>query len=138
MPFFEVYDFNAPSQARAQATRRMTEALCEAYEIPSGIVSVYFTDVGRQSYGHDARFGEEVGANRIFVRLHAFPRPDGMRRAAARSITQALAEVYATSPELIAVYFLDREAGYVSHGGVLASDHNGAALDQINAHITRI
>jgi phenylpyruvate tautomerase PptA (4-oxalocrotonate tautomerase family) len=134
MPFFEVYDFNAAPRARAQATRRMTEALCEAYEIPSSIVSVYFTDVGHQSYGHDARFGDEAGSNRLFVRLHAYPRPDEMRRAAARLVTQALAEVYETSADLIAVYFLDREAGYVSHGGVLASDHNRTEFDQIETY----
>lgn len=122
MPFFEVYDFNAPPGVRADATRRMTAALCDAYGIEPDIVSAYFVDVGRESYGHCGLFGEKTQENRIFIKLHAFPRPDEARRAAARAITEAVARAYDMPSKLVAIYFFDRDSSQISHNGVLASD----------------
>lgn len=122
MPFFEVYDFSAPSAVRAEATRRMTDALCDAYEIKPEIVSAYFVDVGQESYGHAGVFGEKAQENRIFVKIHAFPRSDDARRKAAHSVTEALAQVYDTPSKSVAIYFFDRDASQISHNGILASD----------------
>ncbi|GGE41327.1 hypothetical protein GCM10007276_18400 [Agaricicola taiwanensis] len=122
MPFFEVFDFGATPQQRAAATRLMTKALCEAYDIKPDIISAYFLDIGPNSYGHEAIFGESAAEKRLFVKLHAFRRPDQMRRTAARSLTDALAKAYGAPSKSIAVYFFDRDPDQVSHDGILASD----------------
>jgi len=122
MPFVEVFDFRATAQQRETATRKMTEALCDSYGIPQDIVSAYFIDVGRDGYGHDGVFAENAREKRIFVKLHAFRRSEAMRRAAAQSLTRAVVDAYGTTPESVAVYFLDREPDEVAHGGSLASD----------------
>lgn len=122
MPFFEVYDFNATPLTREAATRGMTDALCESYGIKPDIVSAYFVDVGRNGYGHDGAFAGKTAENRIFVKLHAFPRPPEARRAAARSITEAVAGAYGTPAKSVAIYFLDSDPGHIAHEGMLASD----------------
>lgn len=122
MPFLEVFDFEASTQQRQLATSKMTDALCDAYGIAGDIVSTYFVDVGHGAYGHGGFLPTKSEDHRIFVKVHAYRRSDDLRRAAARSITSAVADAYGTRPESIAVYFLDRDPGEVAHNGILASD----------------
>jgi phenylpyruvate tautomerase PptA (4-oxalocrotonate tautomerase family) len=122
MPFFEIFDFRATPAQRKAATELLTAALCEAYAIKPDIISAYFIDVGDRSYGHEGFFDEEATENRVFIKVHAFRRPDQLRRVAARMLTQAVAAAYGTPTKAVAVYFFDRDPDQVAHDGVLASD----------------
>jgi phenylpyruvate tautomerase PptA (4-oxalocrotonate tautomerase family) len=122
MPFFEVFDFAGTPDRRGKATRLMTKALEEAYGIGPEIISAYFIDVSQNSYGHEGAFPADPDNQRIFVKVHAFRRPDNLRRIAARTLTDAVAEAYEAPPKNVAVYFFDRDPDQVSHAGLLASD----------------
>ena len=122
MPFLEVFDFNPNQRCRERATRLMTKALCDSYEIKPEIVSAYFVDVGQGGYGHAGKFLDDSMEKRIFVKLHAFSRPDDARRKAAKAITEAVVTAYGAEPGSVAVYFIDRDPAQVSHAGILACD----------------
>lgn len=122
MPFIEVFDFNATPEQRRAATRNLTDGLCAAYSISPSIVSTYFIDVGACAYGHAGEFDEKANVKRIFIKVHAFPRNETDRAVAAKRLTEAALRSYEVPSEKhVVVYFLDRDPGQVSHGGVLES-----------------
>lgn len=125
MPFIEVFDFDATPQQRETATRTLTDGLCTAYGITSEIVSVYFFDIGVNSYGHAGLFGEDAATRRIFLKVHAFGRSEFCRDRAAQELTRAAMHAYdPPSPKHVVVYFLDRDPSQVAHGGALESTQN--------------
>jgi len=122
MPYLEVFDYAADPAQRQAATRGITRALCQAYEIPSEIVTLYFHNIDASNYGHDSAFGVEAQAKRFFIKLHAYPRSDQFKREAAAAVTRAAAEAYAVSEQRIAIYFFERPQSEVAHAGRLACD----------------
>ncbi|WP_269498284.1 hypothetical protein [Castellaniella sp. S9] len=121
MPFIEVFDFDATPAQRQNATRALTDSLCEAYGISPAIVSAYFFDVGGIGYGHGGKFGPEAEMKRIFIKIHAFGRSEAHRGRAADMMTKAAISAYRVLPKQVVIYFLDRDPSQVSHGGLLES-----------------
>lgn len=122
MPYIEVYDFDADTAQRTEATRAITDSLALTYEISASIITVFFHSVTPQNYGHEGFFGDKAAPGRIFIKLHAYPRSDQMRRNAAVRITASVAAAYGASPACIALYFLERQTNEVAHAGRLACD----------------
>jgi phenylpyruvate tautomerase PptA (4-oxalocrotonate tautomerase family) len=122
MPFLEVFDFAEQVEAREAAGRRMTETLCEAYGIKPEIVTCYFVGFSANAYVHAGKKSEKLEDKRIFIKVHAFARSVDLRRVAARTMTEAAAAAYGVPASAIAIYFFDRSAEDVAHGGILASD----------------
>lgn len=129
MPFLEVNDFpgqdgRAPA-ARAEAARRMTEALAECWAIDPDIISCYFQSYSVDSYAHGGKMPPPDAKRRIFVKLHAVARSVEMRRRAAEVVTKAAAEAYGFAPKAVVVYFFERALDEIAHGGLLQSgvDH---------------
>lgn len=100
----------------------MTEGLAAAFGIAPSIITVYFQPVDRGLYVHAGAAAAPQEAMRVFIKVHAFPRDVAMKRPAAASMTQAYAQATGVPPKSIAIYFLDRPAEDVAHGGVLACD----------------
>ncbi|WP_178106881.1 tautomerase family protein [Pseudomonas mangiferae] len=122
MPYIEVYDFAANVEQRRAATQEITDSLCAAYGISKDIVTLFFQRVEPDGYGHGGRFGAAAEAQRIFIKIHAYPRFDQMRRLAADAVTQAVVRAYGVPAEAIALYFIERPPSQVAHAGVLAGD----------------
>lgn len=120
MPFLEIFDFEATPDTRRNATKLMTQSLCEAYGITPDIISAYFFDIDENSYAHGGIHGYSTDIKRIFVKVHAFRRSVEHRRTAARMLTDAFVAAYGVPEKSVAIYFLDRDPGEVSHAGILA------------------
>ena len=122
MPFLEIFDFTDEPEKREAAGRSMTEALCEAYGIKPDIVTCYFLSFGYQAYMHAGKFPGTPAEKRIFVKVHAFQRSLGLRRRAARVMTDAAALAYGVDAATVAIYFFDHATENVAHNGILACD----------------
>ncbi|MCF3642763.1 hypothetical protein LXM94_22615 [Rhizobium sp. TRM95111] len=120
MPFLEIFDFEAAPETRRNATELMTKSLCEAYGIPSEIVSAYFFAIDENGYSHNGIHGQSNEVKRIFVKVHAYRRPVEIRRKAARLLTDAFAASYGVPEKSVVIYFFDRDPDEVSHAGSLA------------------
>lgn len=121
MPFIEVFDRDATQETRALATADMTDGLCEAFGIKPEIVTVYYFSIPENSYGHAGKYGEDAETFRIFVKVHAFPRAQEAKAAAARSITEGLRRAYGVQPKGVIVYFCDRNPEDAFHAGVASA-----------------
>lgn len=121
MPFIEITDAGNSNKIRKIATRSITEALCEAYEISPEIVTCYYQAAPKDSYGHAGNFGNDAEYFRIFVKLHAFPRPQQAKEKAAKLITEALSRTYDTDPKHVALYFMDRNPSDAFHAGLASA-----------------
>ncbi len=131
MPFLEVNDFPGPDgrapAARADAARRMTDALAACWAIPADIISCYFQSYPVDSYAHAGEMPPRDAKRRIFVKLHAVARSREMRERAAAVVTQAAAEAYGVPAKAVVVYFFERALDEIAHGGLLQ-----AGLDHIS------
>lgn len=121
MPFIEVIDNEASQEIRAVATRDMTSGLCSAFGIKPEIVTVYYFSTPHYSYGHAGKHGENAEIFRIFIKVHAFPRPFESKESAAQAITTAAARAYGTDPKQIIVYFFDTKREDAFHAGVAST-----------------
>ena len=121
MPFIEVIDHSASQEIRALATRNMTNGLCQAFKIKPEIVTCYYFSASNYSYGHAGKYGEDAEEFRIFVKVHAFPRPQEAKAAGARAITEAVESAYGINPKKIIVYFFDRPPSDAFHGGAASA-----------------
>lgn len=123
MPFLEVNDFPGPDgrepSCRPGAARRMTDALAECWRIDAGIISCYFQHYSPHAYAHAGVMPAPEGTRRIFVKLHAIARSAQMRRAAAAAVTRAAAESYGVPEKAVVIYFFERAADEIAHGGIL-------------------
>jgi phenylpyruvate tautomerase PptA (4-oxalocrotonate tautomerase family) len=121
MPFLDITVFEHTREERAALSQRLTEALTSAWGIPADIVTLYY-QVLRD--GDCAHAGALVPAReaRVFIKVHAFPRPVALKREAAQAMCRACAELLRLPAKAIAIYFLEREHQDVSHAGVLALD----------------
>jgi len=109
----------APGDIRDRASAAapdMCGALASAWGISEQIVTVYIPSVPVDGY---VQAGQPDGTpRRLFIKLHAFRRSKAARRSAAKAITDALVSTGVPAADII-VYFLDRSADEVAHGGVL-------------------
>ncbi|PTV95909.1 hypothetical protein C8J27_103239 [Rhodobacter aestuarii] len=121
MPFIEVIDCVSDEEKREVATRSMTEALCGAYEIKPEIVTCYYFCLPDYSYGHAGKHGKNAEKFRVFVKVHAFPRPQVLKQKAATALTEALVAAYGAAPKDVIVYFIDRDPSDAFHGGTASA-----------------
>ncbi|PTW44522.1 hypothetical protein [Rhodovulum kholense] len=121
MPFIEVFDRGASEQTRVLATSSMTDGLCTAFGIKPEIVTVYYFSVPENSYAHAGKYGENAEVFRIFVKVHAFPRPQDAKAAAARALTDGLCAAYGAQPKEVIVYFFDRKPEDAFHAGIASA-----------------
>ena len=121
MPFIEVIDRDAAKEIREVATRDMTDGLCQAFGIKPEIVTCYYFSAPANSYGHAGKFGTSAEIYRIFIKVHAFPRPQKAKAEAARAITAAAVKAYNADPKHVIVYFCDREPSDAFHAGVAST-----------------
>ncbi len=52
MPIIHVYGFERPVEKKRQIVRSITEATCEAYDVPPETVTVYIFDVPKENAAH--------------------------------------------------------------------------------------
>jgi phenylpyruvate tautomerase PptA (4-oxalocrotonate tautomerase family) len=123
MPFLEVNDFPdldvAAPACRADAARRMTQALADCWCIDPAIISCYFQLYPADAYAHAGEMPTAADTRRIFVKLHAIARTADQRRAAAAAVTRAAAKSYGVPERAIVIYFFERAVSEIAHGGVL-------------------
>lgn len=123
MPFLEVNDFPGPHggapAGRAEAARRMTEALAESWRIDPAIISCYFQLFPADAYAHAGTMPAPEDARRVFIKLHAIARTADLRRAAAQAVTRAAADAYGLPEQAIVIYFFERAVSEIAHGGIL-------------------
>ncbi len=122
MPYLELFAPHAPTAAKARFAREATDALVEAFGVAPETVTVFFLDTASDTYAHAGALGPHNGRFRIFLKVHAYRRGISERRAAAKSLTQALCGAYGAEGHDIGVYFLDRERDEVAHDFHLACD----------------
>lgn len=123
MPFIEIQGPPVGREVRAALARGATDALVAAYAIDAGIVTTYFIDVDPGSYAHGGALGSSDEAQRVFVKVYAFPRPIARRRVAARTITDAICGVTGWAGKNVICYFLEVTPAAAAHAGLLQSDH---------------
>ncbi|SCM66138.1 tautomerase family protein [Donghicola eburneus] len=121
MPFIEIIDNDCSQEIREVATESMTKGLCDAYGISADIVTCYYFSAPANSYGHAGKFGTSAEIYRIFIKVHAFPRPQKAKAEAARAITAAAVKAYNADPKHVIVYFCDREPSDAFHAGVAST-----------------
>ncbi|MCA0996804.1 tautomerase family protein [Alloyangia pacifica] len=117
MPFIEIIDRDATEEIREVATKDMTDGLCQAFGIKPEIVTCYYFSAPHYSYGHAGKYGKNAENFRIFIKVHAFPRPQDAKETAAQAITEAVATAYGASPKDVIVYFFDRSPTDAFHAG---------------------
>jgi len=122
MPFIEIQAPPVDREARAALARGATEALVASYAVDPGIVTTYFIDIDPVNYAHGGELGGPSEAQRVFVKVYAFSRPIERRRAAARSITDAICGVTGWAGKNVIVYFLEVTPAAAAHAGLLQSD----------------
>lgn len=122
MPFIEIQGPPVDREVRAALARRATDALVSTYTIDAAIITTYFIDVDSGRYAHAGTLGGSDEPQRVFVKVHAFPRPIERRRAAARSITDAICRVTGWPGKSVIVYFLEVPPAAAAHAGLLQSD----------------
>jgi phenylpyruvate tautomerase PptA (4-oxalocrotonate tautomerase family) len=121
MPFIEITGFDQKEPVRRQLAAGVTRALAAAFGIDEEIVTVYFHPVDAAHYAHAGALAPP-GPERTFIKVHAFARDVERKRAAARHMCEAAAATLQVPPKNVVIYFFDRPAHDVAHGGVLASD----------------
>ena len=104
----------------------MTAAVVRSFGVDPSTVDIYFFDRPAQCYARGGLLPAAEDEWRTFVKVHAFERCLEQRRDVARAITAALAAGFDISPDRVAVYFVQRPEDEAAHGGILASDENGA------------
>lgn len=52
MPVIYVYGFERPVEEKRQIVKGITDATCEAYDVPPETVTVYIFDVPRENAAH--------------------------------------------------------------------------------------
>jgi phenylpyruvate tautomerase PptA (4-oxalocrotonate tautomerase family) len=123
MPFVHVYAAEGTPLARKRALARdLTEAVCEAYDIPAAIVTLYFVDIPPDCYAHAGELGPGDAPARPLVVIQAFERPIEARRKLVEGVNRAVADALGLSAELPAIYLHDSPRSHVAHGGVLVAD----------------
>lgn len=118
MPFIEIIDRDATHEIREVATHNMTQALCDAFEIAPEIVTCYYYSAPHYSYGHAAKYGDSAEKFRIFVKIHAFRRPQKAKNDAALAVTAAVVGSYGVTADQVVIYFMDRHPSDAFHAGL--------------------
>lgn len=121
MPFVEILGFENDVSRRRKAAEALTKGLAEAYDISPEIITTYFIGLSGQDYAHAGAFDPGADKQRVFVKLHAFARPEDLRAKAAKALTDAIAGAWDLEPKNVIVYFLERDHSEVAHKGVLQS-----------------
>lgn len=121
MPFIEIIGFDQKPETRRRLSRELTSALAQSFGIGEDIVTVYFQSLQPGDYAHAGELAPP-GEARTFIKVHAFPRDVALKREAARRMCEAAAGVLGAAPRNVIIYFFDRPAHDVAHGGVLACD----------------
>lgn len=121
MPFIEIIDRDATQEIREVATKDMTDGLCQAFDIKPEIVTCYYFSTPDYSYGHAGKYGENAENFRVFIKVHAFPRPQNAKETAARAITEAAVRAYGVTAKNVIVYFFDRAPSDAFHAGVASA-----------------
>lgn len=122
MPYVEVLAPQVPPQRKAALARSVTDGLMSAFGVTADTITLYFLPIGADDYAHAGTFGAQDAGMRILLKVHAFRRSEAERRAAAIALTRGVCSAYGVPGDDVAVYFLDRDKGEVSHNAKLASD----------------
>ena len=122
MPYVEVLAPQVPSQRKAALAKFVTDGLMSAFGVTADTVTLYFLPIAADDYAHAGVFGAGTTGQRILLKVHAFRRSDGERRAAAIALTRGVCSAYDVPGDDVAVYFCDRDKSEVAHNAMLASD----------------
>ena len=122
MPFVVAYAFAATRAQKRAFVRVVTSAVCAAYGVEAATVAVYIFEIGDDDYGHAGETGDAAPEKRVFIQVHALPRPVRRKRALVDGITRAVSTSLDVPGEIVAVYIQDSPPGNVAHGGVLLAD----------------
>jgi phenylpyruvate tautomerase PptA (4-oxalocrotonate tautomerase family) len=126
MPFIEVFDFSAIDEQRRQAADAITGGLQQAFAINAQIITTYFLEITPRDYAYGGVLMPGPLVERIFIKIHALRRPAEQKRKAASLVSPGVAAAYGINPSDIAIYFFDREADEIAHGGQLEIDRRNA------------
>lgn len=127
MPFILVHALERPAGQKAQLIAEATKALSAAYACSPDIVTTYVSEYRHENYGHGGVQGAETKAKRVFIEIHALPRPLDQKRTLVEEITGAVVGAYGVSPKEVIVYIYDREKHDGAHGGILISDSENSS-----------
>ncbi|GAA5236277.1 hypothetical protein FOZ76_24420 [Verticiella sediminum] len=122
MPYLEILASPAPAARKRTAVQALTRSLVEHFGVSPQTVTVFFVATREDDYAHAGQLGETTVGQRVFAKLHAYPRHLTQRRAVVAAMTPVLAACFCTSPANVAIYFLDRARDEVAHGGTLVCD----------------
>ncbi|MDB5819773.1 MAG: hypothetical protein JWQ11_3413 [Rhizobacter sp.] len=122
MPYLEILAPTATSAAKRVLAKAATDAVVRGFNVMPSTVTLYFVPFATDDYAHEGVLGAPASNARVFVKVHAYRRSVEERRAVAAALTPALATCFDTTPQQVAVYFLDREQDEVAHEGHMASD----------------
>jgi phenylpyruvate tautomerase PptA (4-oxalocrotonate tautomerase family) len=126
MPFVEIHDVGASATQRMETARAVTAAVVESYGVSPATVDVAFHGHATGAYARAGEMPAAPDVRRTFVALHAFARPLEQRRKLARDLTAAVAGGLGVNEASVVIYFLERRRDEAAHGGILASDEDGA------------
>ncbi|MEP9350451.1 tautomerase family protein [Xanthobacter sp. KR7-225] len=123
MPYVEILSSaDAAAAAKQALVRAMTDAITGAFNVPPTAVTVFFLPVAPENYGYRGALGEAGDGPRVFIKIHAYQRPAGPRRAVALPISQAASTCFGTPLKHVSIYFLERAFDEVVHDGHLVCD----------------
>lgn len=122
MPYLEILAPAASPAAKRVFAKAATDAVVRGFGVKPSTVTLYFVPLAIDDYAHEGLLGAPASGSRVFVKVHAYRRSVDERRAVAAALTPALATCFDTTPQQVAVYFLDREQDEVAHEGHMASD----------------
>jgi phenylpyruvate tautomerase PptA (4-oxalocrotonate tautomerase family) len=122
MPYLEILAPAASTTAKRVFAQAATDAVVRGFGVEPSTVTLYFVPFAADDYAHEGVLGAPASGSRVFVKVHAYRRGVDQRRAVAAALTPALAACFDTTPQQVAVYFLDRAPDEVAHEGHMASD----------------
>jgi phenylpyruvate tautomerase PptA (4-oxalocrotonate tautomerase family) len=113
--------------------RDATQCVSSVFDVDSNSITLFFLRLDDHAYAHDGVLAthlpeDDSRAQRVFVKVHAYARPVELRRALAAALTPLLAGYFEAPPDRVAVYFFERSADEVAHGGKLSADGSHQTL----------
>jgi phenylpyruvate tautomerase PptA (4-oxalocrotonate tautomerase family) len=130
MPYLEIFGRRerASDDARlSDFVREATQCVSAIFNVDSTAITLFFVRLDDDAYAHDGVLATHLPsgdsrAQRVFVKVHAYARSVEVRRALAATLTPLIAAYFDVPAERVAVYFFERSADEVAHGGRLAVD----------------
>ncbi|MGF6933676.1 phenylpyruvate tautomerase PptA (4-oxalocrotonate tautomerase family) [Paraburkholderia sp. UCT70] len=130
MPYLEIFARRerASNDARLSAfVSEVTQCVSLIFDVDSTAITLFFLRLDDDAYAHDGALATDLPpgdgrAQRVFVKVHAYARSVELRRSLAAALTPLLAAYFDVPLKRVAVYFFERSADEVAHGGKLSAD----------------